>query len=75
MGLCVFYKLILIDFDVILTLNDYFEEFLEFVRPEVESLLVGRNEAVFKADELKTTVRLAIHKTGSILADLKLKAE
>lgn len=62
------YQIVVISVGVIL-------EFLELVRPEIESLLIGRNEAVFRADELKTSVRLALCQTQHILSKLKEKAE
>ena len=50
-----------------------FLAFLEIIRPEIESLLAGRNEALFRQDEVKTTVRLALHQMDRQLQFLRSK--
>ena len=49
--------------------------FLEIIRPEIESLLAGRNEAIFRQDEVKTSVRLALHQVERQLSFLLRKVE
>ena len=49
--------------------------FLEIIRPEIESLLAGRNEAIFRQDEVKTSVRLALHRVERQLSYLRRKVE
>ena len=53
----------------------FYLDFLEFIRPEVESLLVGRNEAIFRADEVKTVARLALRRMDVSLTELRKQVD